>query len=247
MKGKMTGVAAVLAALLLLTLSGTIFASDEEETYEWPRSGFLTGTSVNLREKPSTGGKIAGRFASEHDGGELLVIARFNGGEEFPWYRVISAKFGEGWIYGKFLSVFEPGDPVQRYALKIRADFGVSPQLALKYWGEPTGRSERKQTIPDFKKTVTILTLTFHGHEAVYWDGVLQSVEIPGGPMGFGDILMGMDLAEATVLLGEPALEEKYGRVFISERDEIQLEFDSNPAGKGYVITGLSYRRVVYD
>ena len=247
MKGEMTGRRAVLTVLLLFVLSGALSASGGEVNYQWPRSGFLTGTSVNLREKPSTGGKIAGRFASEHEGGELLVTAKFDGGEEFPWYRVISAKFGEGWIYGKFLSVYEAGDPVQRYALRIRADFGISPALAVKNWGEPTGRSERKKTIPDFKKTVTILTLTFHGHEAVYWDGVLQSVEIPGGPMGFADILMGMDLAEATMLLGEPIREEKYGRLFSSERDDIGLEFDSNPAGKGYVITGLSYRRAVYD
>ena len=246
MKEEMTGRTALLAVLLLFALSGALSASGGDGNYEWPRSGFLTGTSVNLRERPSTGGKIAGRFASEHEG-ELLVAGKFDGGEEFPWYRVISAKFGEGWIYGKFLSVYEAGDPVQRYALKIRADFGISPAIAVKNWGEPTGRSERKKTIPDFKKTVTILTLTFHGHEAVYWDGVLQSVEIPGGPMGFADILMGMDLAEATMLLGEPIREEKYGRLFSSERDDIGLEFDSNPAGKGYVITGLSYRRAVYD
>ena len=243
---RLTGRRTVLAVLLLFALSGALSASGWEEKYEWPRSGFLTGTSVNLREKPSTGGKISGRFATEHEG-EILVTGKFDGGEEFPWYRVISMKFGEGWIYGKFLSVYEPGDPVERYALKIRADFGISPALALKNWGEPTGRSERKKTIPDFNRTVTILTLTFHGHEAVYWDGVLQSVEIPGGHMGFADILMGMDLAEATMLLGEPVREEKYGRLFSSERDDIGLELDSNPAGKGYVITGLSYRRAVYD
>ena len=247
MKGKMAGRRAVLAVLLLFALSGTLSASNGEENYEWPRSGFLKGTSVNLREKPSTGGKVGGQFASEHEAGELLVTGKFDGGEEFPWYRVISAKFGTGWVYGKFLSVYEAGDPVQRYALKIRADFGISPALALKNWGEPTERAERKKKIPDFNKTVTILTLTFHGHEAVYWDGVLQSLEIPGGPMGFADILMGMDIAEATMLLGEPTREEKYGRFFSSERDDIELEFDSNPAGKGYVITGLSYRRAVYE
>ena len=242
---RLTGRTALLA-VLLFALSGALSASGGEEKYEWPRSGFLTGASVNLRDKPSTGGKISGRFATEHEG-EILVTGKFDGGEEFPWYRVISMKFGEGWIYGKFLSVYEPGDPVERYALKIRADFGISPVLAVEYWGEPQGRSERKKTIPDFNRTVTILTLTFHGHEAVYWDGVLQYVEIPGGPMGFADILMGMDLTEATMLLGEPIREEKYGRLFSSERDDIGLEFDSNPAGKGYVITGLSYRRAVYD
>ena len=103
------------------------------------------------------------------------------------------------------------------------------------------------EKIPDFNATIHIVSFSFHGHNATYWNGALQSVEIPGGFMGFGDILMGMDADEAASKLGEPSEREEYGWFFIHERDEIQLEIDRKPAGKGYRVTGLHYRRVVYD
>ncbi|GAB1399542.1 hypothetical protein MASR2M79_03460 [Aminivibrio sp.] len=112
MKGRMTGRGMVLALLLLFALSGALSASGGEEKFDVPRSGFLAGTYVNLREKPSTEGKIVGQLPSKDEAGELLVTAAFDGGEEFPWYRVSSAKFGEGWIYGKFLRLGEAAQAI---------------------------------------------------------------------------------------------------------------------------------------
>ena len=112
MKGRMTGRGMVLALLLLFALSGALSASGGEEKFDVPRTGFLAGTSVNLREKPSTEGKIVGQLPSKDEAGELLVTAAFDGGEEFPWYRVSSAKFGEGWIYGKFLRLGEAAQAI---------------------------------------------------------------------------------------------------------------------------------------
>lgn len=112
MKRKMAGRRAILALLLLFALSGALSASGGEEKYDVPRSGFLTGTAVNLREKPSTGGKIVGQFASKDEAGELQVTGKFDGGEEYPWYQVTSAKFGKGWIYGKFLSLQEASEAI---------------------------------------------------------------------------------------------------------------------------------------
>ena len=127
MKVKIAGRTVFLAVLILFVLSGALFASKGEEKYEIPLSGSLTGSSVNLRDKPSTGGKIVGRFATEHEGGELRVIAKFDGGEEFPWYRVISAKFGEGWIYGKFLSLGEAPKAIHPLDAEIERCVDKSP------------------------------------------------------------------------------------------------------------------------
>ena len=127
MKVKIAGRTVFLAVLILFVLSGALFASTGEEKYEIPLSGSLTGSSVNLRDKPSTGGKIVGRFATEHEGGELRVIAKFDGGEEFPWYRVISAKFGEGWIYGKFLSLGEAPKAIHPLDAEIERCVDKSP------------------------------------------------------------------------------------------------------------------------
>jgi len=238
----------ILAAIIFLFAATVpLFANPTVESFEWPKAGLVKGSNVNLRSGPGTSAKPVGRFIHDYESAELVVTGKAETGEEYPWYRIISAEFGEGWIYGKYLFVEETDNPVRRYAMKVREDFGLSPDLAVKMYGEPMKKSERKMKIPDFKVTVWIETLSFHGHEATYWDGVLQAVELPGGSMGFGDIIMGMDGEEAASRLGEPFEKEKYGWLFIHERDEIQIEMDKNPEGKGNIVTGLHYRRVVYD
>lgn len=127
MKGTIAGKRVVLAVLLLFALSGALSASKGEEKYEPPLSGSLTGTAVNLREKPSTKGTIVGQLPSKDEAGELRVIAKFDGGEEFPWYRVTSAKFGEGWIYGKFLSLREAPEAIHPIDAEINRCVDKSP------------------------------------------------------------------------------------------------------------------------
>ncbi|HPE66496.1 MAG TPA: SH3 domain-containing protein [Synergistales bacterium] len=236
-------ICAVLASILLLSVP--LAANPTVESFEWPKSGMLVGERVNLRSGPATSSKVIGRFVDEYEGGELLVTGRSEGREEFPWYRVVSHKFGEGWLYGKFIAVEEPEDPVRRYALKIREDFGLSPAQAVKMYGEPMKRSREKLHIPDFNVTAEIVTLEFHGHTAIYWDGVLQSVEIPAGFMGFADILLGMDAEEAASRLGTPILRQEDTLIFGFERDEIALT--EGKTGGRTVVAGLAYRRVVYD
>lgn len=236
-------ICAFLASILLLSVP--LAANPTVESFEWPKSGMLVGERVNLRAGPSTSSKVIGRFADEYEGGELLVTGRSEGREEFLWYRVISHKFGEGWLYGKYIAVEEPEDPVRRYALKIREDFGLSPAQAVKRYGEPMKRSREKLHIPDVNVTAEMVTLEFHGHTAIYWDGVLQSVEIPAGFMGFADILLGMDFSEAVFRLGTPILQEGDSMIFAYERDEITLAAGMSKGKK--VVSGLSYRRVVYD
>jgi hypothetical protein len=234
------------AALILFVLfCGPLAANPTVESFEWPKAGMVAGERVNLRAGPSTSSKIVGRFVHDYDGGELLVTGRTKTNEEYPWYRVISHKFGEGWLYGKYLAVEEPDGAVRRYALKIREDFGLSPEIAVRMYGEPMKRNEKKMHIPDFNTTVHIVTLVFHGHTATYWNGTLQSVEIPAGFMGFADILLGIEVNEAVARLGEVSLKEGNSLIFIAERDEITVETEGS--GGRAKVAGLSYRRVIYD
>ncbi len=231
--------------LFFLLVCTPLEANPTVENFDWPKSGVVVGERVNLRSEPSTSSKVIGRFAHDYEGGELVVTGKSEGNEEFPWYRVLSHKYGEGWLYGKFIAVEEPEDPVRRYALKIRGDFGLSPALAVKMFGEPMKRTREKIRIPDFNVTAEIVTLQFHGHTAAYWDGYIQSVEIPAGFMGFADLLLGMDAGEAASRLGTPILQEGNSLIFAYERDEIAVA--TGRSGKGKIVTGLTYRRVVFD
>jgi hypothetical protein len=160
----------LLAAAILAVLTAVpLFATAAAENFEWPKAGFVTGSRVNLRNGPSTSAKVVGRFGHDYETGELVVTGTEKTGEEFPWYRVFSHQFGEGWIYGKFLSVEETDSTVRRYVMKIREDFGISPALAVKMYGEPMKREERKVKLPDFNTTVHIVDLFFHGHNAWAW------------------------------------------------------------------------------
>jgi uncharacterized protein YraI len=236
------------AAILAVLTAVPLFAAAAAENYEWPKAGFVTGSRVNLRNGPSTSAKVVGQFGHDYETGELVVTGTEKTGEEFPWYRVLSHQFGEGWIYGKFLSVEETDSTVRRYVMKIREDFGISPALAVKMYGEPMKREERKVKLPDFNATVHIVDLFFHGHTATYWNGALQAVDIPAGFRGFGASVMGMDAGEALSRRGAPSEKESPERYFyIHERDEIDIMFDRAPEDGGGRVTGLHYRRVVYD
>ena len=244
----MKGIRILAGIVFILAAAAPIFADPTAESFEWPKAGVITGSRVNLRSGPSVSSKPVGRFSHDYETGEFVVTGKSETGEEYPWYRIISVEFGEGWIYGKYIFVEETDNTVRRYVMKIREDFGISPALAVKMYGEPMKREERKVKLPDFNTTVHIVDLFFHGHNATYWNGALQAVDIPAGFMGFGDIIMGMDAREALSRLGAPSEKESPERYFyIHERDEIDIMFDRDPEDGGGRVTGLHYRRVVYD
>ncbi len=243
--------------MLFLVVFGTLLfwgssacpgdSGESARSYEWPWRGSLQGVRVNLRDAPSAASKILGQFASEVHAGELVVIAESHEGDAYPWYRVVSAPFGEGWIYGKYVVLDESRSPVHRYAMKIREDYGISPALARERYGSPSAFREEERFIPDFNTHVAVEFLAFHGHQAVYWNGVLQSLTISGGFMGFGDIFLGMHPRDVVARLGEPW--ERDGELwrFADEGDSIEVEWEKGPRGEEDVIVKLTYRRAVYE
>ena len=93
-----------LIALLCLALLPAC-AGALELAYQQPKEADLSGTNVNLRSAPSTGAQTLGRFADRADAGELLVLAESKDESGNLWYRVIGARHGEGWVFGKYVSI----------------------------------------------------------------------------------------------------------------------------------------------
>ena len=72
--------------------------SEKFESYEGKRvSGSITGTDVNLREKPTTNSKVLGVLNNN----ELVHILGKQG--DWFWIRRIEPN-QRGWVYGKYLN-----------------------------------------------------------------------------------------------------------------------------------------------
>lgn len=239
--------AAALAVLLL-----ALPAASGEEIYYWPLAGTVKGTNVNVRSGPGTSFKAVGRVSGGEGVPAMPVTGRADTGEAHPWYRVEHHSFGQGWIYGQFLSAEEVRGGLARYALRIKAYYGLTPSLAVKKHGKPERQDTKKLHIPDFNVTVAVSTLFYRGFEAVYWDGQLKTVAVSEGDAAFGDITIGTGVKEALSLLGEPADRDGNRLLFYGpfseetrSQDEIILETVPGPAGDqvGY----MEFQHIFYD
>ena len=222
-------------AAVLCVLSGAPLAAEirsvPEDLENWPVAATLDGTNVNLRAAPSTRSPVIGRFADERAAGELLVVASSRSDDGFPWFEVVSETAPKGWIFGKHLRRVGDGDDrVGRYCDRVRRDFGLTPAMAVAFFGEPDSRKTRRFTIEDRKIDVTETTLVFHGHTAVYWRtngrDQLRSVELPGGWQGFGDIMLHDDSESVAEKTGPPDTVRNRVWTYHSGTREIVMVFD---------------------
>ena len=109
-----------LIALLCLALLPAC-AGALELAYQQPKEADLSGTNVNLRSAPSTGAQTLGRFADRADAGELLVLAESKDESGNLWYRVIGARHGEGWVFGKYVSILPDAGFTAAVCRRVRA------------------------------------------------------------------------------------------------------------------------------
>ena len=141
---RFASIAAVLCALSGPPLAAEI-RSIPEDLGNWPVAATLDGTNVNLRAAPSTRSPVIGRFADERAAGELLVVASSRSDDGFPWFEVVSETAPKGWIFGKHLRRVGDGDDrVGRYCDRVRRDFGLTPAMAVAFFGEPDSRKTRR-------------------------------------------------------------------------------------------------------
>lgn len=241
-----------LATALLIALMAALPAAAMDEIYYWPLAGTVKGTNVNVRGGPGTSFKAVGKISGGEGAAPIPVTGIADTGEKYPWYRVESRSFGQGWIYGQFISAEEAKTPLMRHALRINADFGLTPSLAVKKLGKPEKQENEKFHIPDFRLTVAVTTLFYSGFKTVYWDGGLKSVIISGGEASFGDITPGMAAEAAQSMLGEPAGRDGKDLLYYGSdseeylsRDEIILRIA--PGSSGDQVAGLEYQFAVFE
>ena len=102
--------------------------------------GYIEGTNVNLRSKPSVSSGAVMQFS----GGDLVKIiekAPLKGGEKYPWIRVTAGDGTTGWVYGQFLAEgrlpprFALADPKGRKLLFLtgRDDLAILEKKAGRY------------------------------------------------------------------------------------------------------------------
>jgi hypothetical protein len=197
-----------LIALLCLALFPAC-AGAIELAYQWPKAAELSGTNVNLRSAPSTGAPQVGRFADPTDAGELLVTAESKDEAGNLWYRVIGARHGEGWVFGKFVKTLPDDGPVASVCRRVRADYGVTATLMRTKHGEPERTDARTFTIREFNVTVNETRCFWSGHEAVFWTTGsmkerLRLLRVSKEGADFGGVSVGMTTGELKEILGAP-------------------------------------------
>ncbi len=202
------GILLLLCALLLT--AGVVDASgapSREELLERPAAGVIAGANVNVRDRPSTKGKVLGRLGEDGYWEELVVVDAAPGEDGQIWYKILSEKLGEGWMHGRYLRFEGLDDPLGRFFVLLRRDFGTNPAMTQQRLGKPL-KTERKTFRPeDYPEDVTSVELRYPGGSVVFW--IMRKVPflvaadfekgVAFGPISFGD---GPEKVER--LLGEP-------------------------------------------
>lgn len=234
---------ALAACLILAAMS----ADALELAYHWPKEADLSGTNVNLRSAPSTGASQVGRFADRADAGELLVLAESKDEAGNIWYRVIGARHGEGWVFGKYVSVLPDAGTTAAVCRRVRADYGVTYALAKARFGEPVRTDARTFAIREFNVTVAETRCSWPGHEAVFWargDGGdrMRFVRVAKAGADFGGVAVGMTTVELSEILGEP--EEKQADMWLYTDGRV----DSLSFGiRGGRVASMEYARALFE
>lgn len=221
-----------------------------ELAYQQPKEADLSGTNVNLRSAPSTGAQTLGRFADRADAGELLVLAESKDESGNLWYRVIGARHGEGWVFGKYVSILPDAGFTAAVCRRVRADYGVTSALAKARFGEPARTDARTFAIREFNVTVNETRCSWPGHETVFWaraDGGyggdrLRLVRVTKTGADFGGVAVGMTTDELVAILGEP--EEKGPDMWLYTDGRV----DSLSFGiRGGRVASMEYARALFE
>lgn len=218
-----------------------------ELAYQWPKAAELSGTNVNLRSAPSTGAPQVGRFTDPTDAGELLVLAESKDEAGNLWYRVIGVRHGEGWVFGKFVTIRPDDGPVASLCRRVRADYGVTPALAKARFGDPVRVDARKFAIREFNVTVNETRCSWPGHEAVFWTAGsmterLRLLRVSKEGADFGSIAVGMTTDELKEILGAP--EESQPDLWIYTDGRV----DSLSFGvRGGRVASMEYARALFE
>ena len=208
----------------------------------WPPLALLDAPNVEVWESPSAGLEPMDTLTDSDKLGPIVAKMKETGDDGTEWWFVQYGRFGQGWIKADQLEVLTDSSVVQRLAARVRRDYGHLLLYAEEFFGTPDKAETRHLDIPDFNTTVEIVSYEFHGHKAEYRDGMLTRVEIAGGFMDFGGIMIGTDAEESLLgTLGAPASQSDGVWFYSDEADDFEFIVKD---GK---VVEMAYRRAVYD
>ena len=222
-------------ALLILVfvcvlLSSAAFADRLPQFKSFPTLGRCNGTSVRLREDPSTESEILGKLNTS----DVVVVLDKFVTDGATWYE-IDNPFDEGsaFVFGKYLEACYMEDyqekPLHKLIMNLYLTFGVTPEKALKISGKPK-KQERENVGSDNLERVY---LTYKNFTLEYLDNSLTGVDVSGGKKTFGDIKIGDDADKVIEAFGEPtSKEENHYGYQESEMTFISFELKNNKVSK---------------
>lgn len=192
-------------------------------------AGFTSRNNVNVRGTPSLSGPLVGTL-SDRAGEELIVIGSSEGQDGEGWYHILSESLGEGWISGRYLRLEGENDPLWRFFLALRRDFGVNRAEAEKRLGNPLKKEERASTLEDKKIKIVETELFYPDGSVIYWTfsgrDALFGFDFEGGERHFGPLAMGDDFDRIEEVLGAPEQVKNRVWTYISGMSRIHICFD---------------------
>lgn len=228
----------LLCVCALLLAGGVACASgapSREELLERPAAGVVAGSNVNVRDRPSTRGKSLGRLGEDGYWEELVVVDAAPGDDGQIWYKILSEKLGEGWMHGRFLRFEGLDDPLGRFFVLLRRDFGTNPAMTQQRLGKPV-KIERKTFRPeDYPENVTSVELRYPGGSVVFW--IMRKIPFLVGAdfekgAAFGPISFGDGPEKVERLLGEPHGVRNRVWTYHSGMRRVHIGFGLGPNGE---------------
>ena len=228
--------------------AGASGAPSREELLERPAAGVVAGSNVNVRDRPSTKGKSLGRLGEDGYWEELVVVDAAPGDDGQIWYKILSEKLGEGWMHGRFLRFEGLDDPLGRFFMTLRRDFGTNPAMTERRLGKPL-KTERKTFRPeDYPEDVTSVDLRYPGGNVVFWImrkiPFLVEADFEEG-VAFGPIAFGDDSEKVERLLGDPHEVRNRVWTYHSGMRRVHIGFGLGPNGEA-AVNRLIFERDAY-
>lgn len=156
----------IMLGMLVSLLSMPVYATNTAQIKE-KHNGQITGTQVNLREKPSTNSKVIYRFSGWQNVKVLDKVSRKS--DKFPWYKV-TYKGKTGWVYGKFLKIIleentntasSPTKEIEAIAAYINKEYGDYNNVQKKF-GEAITHDDSEKHEKFFGKDCLVKTITYN-------------------------------------------------------------------------------------
>ena len=218
-----------LLALLLPALLTGAPSSARGEPLEPPAAGFVSGDNVNVRGTPSLSGPVVGKLSGK-GGEELIVIGTSQEKDGGRWYHVLSESLGEGWIYALFLRLEGENDPLWRFFLALRRDYGVNRAEAEKRLGDALKKEERTRILDGFKIKAMETEFFYPDGSVIYWTfsgrDALFGFDFEGGKRHFGPLAMGDNPDRIEEVLGPPVQVKNRVWTYFSGMSRIHIRFD---------------------